>query len=188
MARLPYPDVEDLDDTTRRILALAPDLNIFRMLGSCETLMAPFLALGSAILTQTKIDPQLRELAIVRAAVRCGSAYELNQHDEIAREVGVSDEKLAALRVGPGSSAFDDRERSVLEFTDELVDSVKVTRESFDRVAAFLDACEIQELIIAIGYYSLVGRYLETLEVDLESESEQQFVRVADVRSKLSRG
>jgi len=55
-------------------------------------------------------------------------------------------------------------------------------------VAAFLDACEIQELIIAIGYYSVVSRYLETLEVDLENESERQFVRVSDVRSKLSRG
>ncbi len=188
MARLPYSDVEDLDDRTRKILALAPDLNIFRMLGSCETLIAPFLALGSAILTQTKINPQLRELAIVRAAVRCGCAYELNQHDEIAREVGVSEEKISALRDGPGSAAFDERERAILEFTDELIDSVKVSRESFDGVASFLDACEIQELIIAIGYYSLVGRYLESLEVDLESGSERQFVRVADVRSKLSRG
>jgi 4-carboxymuconolactone decarboxylase len=186
MARLPYPDVENLDATTRQILGLAPDLNIFRMLGSCETLVAPFLALGSAILTQTKIDPQLRELAIVRAAVHCGSAYELNQHDEIAREVGVSDAKISALREGPTSDVFDHRERAVLNFTDELVDSVKVSRERFDQVAEFLDPCEIQELIIAIGYYSIVGRYLETVEVDLEKESERQFVRVSDVRSKLS--
>ena len=80
MARLPYPDRERLPASTRELLAGAPDLNIFRMLGHCETLAAPFLALGANILLNTRIDPVLRELAIVRAAVHAGSAYELNQH------------------------------------------------------------------------------------------------------------
>lgn len=184
MARLSYPDPANLTEDSRKALAMAPDLRNFRMLGNCETLLRPFLALGGAILTQTRLDPQLRELAIVRAAVHCGSVYELNQHDEIAREVGLPQEKIDALRAGPASAVFEERERGVVQFTDELVQSVKVTRETFDRVAAFLTPCEIQELIIAIGYYSMVGRFLETLEVDQEGEQERNFVRVSEIPSR----
>ena len=68
MARLEYPKAEELSEKTRDLLSLTVDINIFRMMGHCETLIAPFLALGANILMASRIDPVLRELAIVRAA------------------------------------------------------------------------------------------------------------------------
>jgi alkylhydroperoxidase family enzyme len=161
-------------------LALTPDINIFRMLGHCETLIRPFLFLGGAILTQTRIDPLLRELAIVRAAAHCRSDYELNQHDAIAREVGVTQEQLDALRESPLPDVFGERERAILRFTDELVQQVKVSNEAFAAVG-FLSPCEVQELVITVGYYSMVGRFLETLGVDIETGDDRAFVKVADI-------
>jgi alkylhydroperoxidase family enzyme len=181
MARLPYPESAELTDKSKKILAMTPDINIFRMLGHCDTLIETFLFLGGAILTRTRLDPRLRELAIVRAAVHCGSAYELNQHDEIAREVGVTQDQLDALRSNPTADVFNEKERSIIRFTDEVAREVKASDESFSAIAEFLSPCEVQELIIAIGYYSMVGRFLETLEVDMETEADQSFVRIGDI-------
>jgi hypothetical protein len=110
------------------------------------------------------------------------SAYELNQHDAIAREVGVSQERLDALREGPDSPVFTAQERALVQFTDEVALAAKASDHSFAEVAAFLDPCEIQELILAIGYYSMVGRFLETLEVDLEEGDQVDFVRLGNLR------
>ena len=181
MARLPYPDPSSLSDKSRDILSLTPDINIFLMMGHCDTLIEQFLFLGGAILTASRIDPVLRELAIVRAAIHCNSAYELNQHDAIALEVGVSQVKLDALREATTSGVFSENELTIIQFTDELIRDVKVSQETFPRATGFLDSCEVQELIIAVGHYSMVGRFLETLEVDLETGKDRKHVRISDI-------
>ncbi len=185
MARLAYPEAEELSKKTRDLLSLTVDINIFRMMGHCETLIAPFLALGANILMASRIDPVLRELAIVRAAVHCNSAYELRQHDAIALEVGVSQEKIDALRIPDLSDAFSDSEKAIIRFTDELIHDVKVSDPTFAAVERMLSPCEIQELIIAVGYYSMVGRFLETLGVDLETGTEMKVVQVSEVAKRV---
>ena len=182
MARLNYPDPQSLSQKTQDLLSQTADINIFKMLAHCETLITPFLTLGGAILMRSKIDPVLREIAIVRAAVHCNSAYELRQHDAIALEVGVTQTQLDDLREDFPGKVFNNDEQAIIRFTDELVRDVKVSATTFASVKAFLQANEIQELIIAVGYYSMVGRFLETLEVDLEVGDEIAVVKISEIR------
>ena len=187
MARLTYPDPSTLSKRTTDLLSLTADINIFKMMGHCETLVSPFLALGGSILMASKIDAVLRELAIVRAAVHCNSAYELRQHNAIALEEGVSQAQLDNLHDLDLelSDVFSDEEKQVITFADEMIRNVKVSTDTFLKVKALLSPCEIQELIIAIGYYSMVGRFLETLEVDLEVGEDIQVVQISKVRESV---
>ena len=83
------------------------------------------------------------------------------------------------------SDVFSDEEKQVITFADEMIRNVKVSTDTFLKVKAFLSPCEIQELIIAIGYYSMVGRFLETLEVDLEVGEDIQVVQISKVRQSV---
>jgi len=56
----------------------------------------------------------------------------------------------------------------VLQFTDELSRGVKGRRETVDALKKQLSPREIVELIFTIGYWGLVARLLETLEVDFD--------------------
>ena len=57
----------------------------------------------------------------------------------------------------------------VLRITDEgCACSVKGRKETLDAVARYLAPGEIVELIMAIGFWGMVARILETTEVDLE--------------------
>ncbi len=169
MARVPYPDPAELSPDTQSFLAKLPPMNIFRMLAGGEALLPAFTRFGNHLLYKSALDPVLREIAIVRVGVLSGASYEVYQHDAISRQLGMSDELLAAIRDGADSPVFDDAQREVLRFTDDVVANVRASDEVFEPLRQRLSAQELQELVITIGFYMAVSRYLETFGVDIES-------------------
>jgi alkylhydroperoxidase family enzyme len=118
---------------------------------------------------QAKLSPKLREMAILLNARNCGAYYEWVAHIPAAKASGVSDEQIKAIE-GWWRSAevFSELERLVLQFTDELSRGVKGRRETVEALKRLLSSREIVELIFTIGYWGLVARLLETLEVDFD--------------------
>jgi alkylhydroperoxidase family enzyme len=169
VARVDYPDPAGLEPATQELLAKLPPLNVFRMMAGSERLLKAFVDLGNQILFRSALDPVLRELAIIRVGVLSGASYEVHQHDRIARGIGVPDDVIAALREGPEAAAFDDLQRLVLRFTDDVVANVRAGDDTFGPLVAALSLREVQELTVTIGYYMLVSRFLETFGIEIEA-------------------
>lgn len=168
MARLPYPDPGTLDPNTRSFLDRLPPLNVFRMMAHGEGLLAAFARFGNHLLFRTELDPTLREIAILRVGVLSNAGYELFQHERIARDLGMSDGLIAAVHAGPDAAELDDLQRLVVLFTDDVVANVRAGDESFVPLLERLSVREVQELVMTIGYYMAVSRFLETFDVDIE--------------------
>lgn len=168
MTRLAYADPAKMDEETRALFGKLAPLNIFRVMAHSGPALRGFLKLGNALLYKGRLDPILREMAIVRTGLLCGSGYEVHQHEKISRDLGMAPEKLAALRQGPEAPVFSELERLVLRFTDEVTGQVKASETTFRELARHLDEQEMVELTLAIGYYGLVSRFLETMEVEIE--------------------
>lgn len=183
MARMPYPDLDALPEEVRRFAArIDPMLNVYRMVAHAETSMYGFMKFGNALLFKTDLDPVLRELVILRVGHRCGSAYELRQHDRIARHVGVADDKIAAVADNPEDPAFTDLERRVLRFTDEVVDDVKASDATYAALAGELSHRQMAELVMMVGFYMLVCRFLENFEIELEDDAVDPLVNMGPAR------
>ena len=180
MSRIPYFDVETAHDRHAEFLEkLKPHLNIYRMLAHSENGLKGFTRMGNALLHRCELDPGLRELAILRVGRLSRTAYEVFQHERIAREAGVAEEKIAALRDATlEAPAFTDQEKAVLRFTDDVVRNVKATDRSFKAVQAVLPAGALVELALTIGYYMMVCRFLETFGVDGE-EGQAEWLKTA---------
>jgi alkylhydroperoxidase family enzyme len=169
MARLPYIDPDASHPKVREALGRLPGLRIYRMVGHAETAFRPFLRLGGAILGKLDLSPRLRELAILRVAHLSNAEYEWVQHVAIALAAGVTQPQVEAVERGDvDGEAFDARERTVLRFTTEAVESVHVSDETFGAAAKQFTPREIVELLLTIGYYRMVATLLETTEVDLD--------------------
>jgi alkylhydroperoxidase family enzyme len=80
----------------------------------------------------------------------------------------LADAKIAALEPGVDTSVLDARERLVLEFTDQLFHHVKAGDELFERMQLEFDPRQISELVLTVGFYMMVSRFLENFEVDIE--------------------
>jgi hypothetical protein len=57
----------------------------------------------------------------------------------------------------------------VLEFTDVVFREVKAPDALFKQVAARFGHRQTAELVLTIGFYMLVSRFLENFEVDIEA-------------------
>lgn len=145
-----------------------PVLNLFKVMAHSPQVGHRFLGLGTAILLKGVLTPNLRELAILRVGHINQANYEWTQHVRIALSVGVRQAQIDALPEWENSDEFDEREQAILRYTDEETINIRVRDETFAAVRDFLSEEEIVELTTTIGYYGMVCRILETLQVELE--------------------
>ena len=178
MARLPYVDPASAPEDIRNILERMPvKLGVFRMMAHAETSFRSMMRFGGDILGRQLLSPKLRELAILRVANRSNARYEWVQHVPIAKAAGASDAQVAALeRSDVTASCFDAREQLLLRFADELIDKVKVSDATFAAAQKEFSAREIVEIILAVGYYMMIARLLETTAVDIEADAGTKIV------------
>lgn len=169
MARIPYFDMTQAPEAYQALLNGRPPLNLYRMLPHAgPALSMGFLGMGGALLRENQIDAKLREIAILRVGILSKASYEVHQHKRVARNVGLSDAKIAALEVGADTSVFNELELLILQFTDVVFNEVKAPDELFNAVAGRLGTRQTAELVLTIGFYMLVSRFLENFEVDIE--------------------
>ena len=168
MARIPYPNLEDLPEKVRVAAEKLPPLNIMKMFLNAPTNAIPLLVFGQSILTKQELDDHLRELAILRVAHLTGANYEWTQHVPLAKETGVTDAQVEALPQGADADAFNEVEKNVIRFTDEVTQDVKASAETFTALEKDLGPRQMVELTLAIGFYGMVARVMESFEVELE--------------------
>ena len=173
MARIPYFDPAKAEGKAKKQFDALPNLNIFKMMGHSGDVMDGFSRMGGYLLNKTEVDPVLREIAIIRAGVLCGSSYEVHQHRRIGRGIGMSQALLDGIDAGPGAAVFDALQRQVMAFTDDVVKNVRASDATFDPIVKALGYRQAQELVITIGFYMLVSRFLENFDVDIEAKGEE---------------
>jgi alkylhydroperoxidase family enzyme len=139
------------------------------MMAGGEGLLRGFVQLGNHLLFKSRLSPVLREIAILRVGALSGARYEVHHHERISRDLGMSDALIAAVRGGPDDPAFDELQRLVMRYTDDVVRNVRAADATFEPLRARLSLQELQELTVTIGYYMTVSRFLENFGVDIEA-------------------
>lgn len=171
MARVRLNETHDIPESHRwlfeRMEQQGDILNIFRALSHSPEALRRFMKLGTYFLSEGKLDPKLRELAILRAGWLCRAPYEFSQHISFGRRAGLSDDQIRAI-AEPASRYFAPQEMAVLAFASEMTDEARVSDATFDAVRSFLNEEEIVELTLVTGFYNLVSRVLNTLDVDID--------------------
>ena len=168
MARLPYLDVDDLAPEDRRLLD--PPMNLFRVLAYCPPGARAFGRQGIWIRFKTRLDPRLRQMAILRVGAVTRTEYEYSHHIELSREFGLSDDDIRAVVAGPEAKSLTEVERLVLTAADEMTNGVGIGAETFKALQGHLDEGMMVELTMALSYYNGVVRMLNSFEIDVEPD------------------
>ncbi|MDP6342170.1 MAG: carboxymuconolactone decarboxylase family protein [Alphaproteobacteria bacterium] len=181
MPRIPYtnPDDPGLEADAAALLGKMQPLNVLKIMAYGGNSFAAYTRMATALLYKSKIDPILREMAIVRVGHLCRSPYEVHQHERISRDIGMAEDKLQALKVGPDDGAFDEVERAVLRLTDEIVHNVKASDATFAAARAHLGNQELVELVLAVGFYVMTSCFLENFEIEIEPPEVEKQIYMA---------
>src|SRR6201991_1452051 len=172
MARIGYSDPAKANDRTREILGKNRNANIFRMMSHSPSYFEQYCRLGGAIRHKGELDPVVRELAITRTGILCEAPYEVVAHKRIGKAVGVTDEQNAALEDWKPATCFNEVQRAALAFTDEIVTLRKPADATLNAIAAKLTPGALIELQLAVGFYIMTSKFLETFGVDMQAGDE----------------
>jgi len=176
MALIPYADEDPRDDRVRAVLERLPEprINLFTMLANSPALIGPTLRLGEAILTKGDLEPVLRELVILHTARLTNTEYEWVQHVEVARLVGLDEQKIRAVERGElVDGSFDRRELMALRLVSELLEDGTPTPELVKDAEAELGRPQLIELLIVAGYYAMLGGMMRAVRLDVDSVLEK---------------
>ena len=173
MARIEYCDTSKSSERTQEILGKNRNANIFRMMAHSPSHFEQYCRLGGAIRHKGELDPVVRELAITRTGILCEAPYEVVAHKRIGKGVGVSDEQNAALEGWKSAACFNEVQRAALAFTDEIVKLRRPTDATFEAIAAKLTPAALIELQLAVGFYIMTSKFLETFGIDMQAVAEQ---------------
>ena len=149
---------------------LARKLNLYRALAHSPDGARSFAAPALYVRHRSRLDPRLRELAIIQIGYVTRTNYEYAHHIEIGRTFGVTDEDLRAIALETAAkpTTLGPLERAVLAAARELAAHPKLSDQTFTILRAHLDEARIVDLIISIATYCGVVRLLGALEIDLE--------------------
>ncbi|MFC1981706.1 carboxymuconolactone decarboxylase family protein [Chloroflexota bacterium] len=176
MARFSYVEKDEAPQQVADIFAKmeahgAPVLNLWKTAAHSPSTLAHLVRLGNALLAKTTLDPGLREMAVLRVAAILDCEYEIRAHSMFGKEVGLTYEQMTAIKDWESSGIFDETERAVLRFTDEVAKAAQVSDETFSDLAKHLGPGMMVELALAVGYYGMLARILLPFKVDLDDDA-----------------
>lgn len=130
-----------------------------------------FLRFNVHLLYSSTLPPRIRELAILRVAHRRHCAYEWAHHVELAKQAGINDDEVAAVRFDAGEDPghFDAFECTVLTGVDELDEKSELSDQTWATLGERLDDRQRMDYIFTVGCYTLLAMAFNTFGIELDN-------------------
>jgi len=170
MARLPYLDRSDLLPEHQDLLAR--NLNLYRVLAHSPRAARALNTLARYIRDGSRLDPRLRELAILQVSYLTRSAWGFSHHVRIGREVHLTDDEIRAVadETAGRATSFDRLAKAVLRAAREMTTELSPSEETFAELRRELDNERLTDLMVTISFYNGLVRLLEAMQVDVEDD------------------
>ena len=143
-------------------------LNVFKVMAHSPELMESWWGMMVVALSRLKLDPRLRELAILRLFQLTRSPYGFAHRVRIAKDLGLNDEDIAELSSYAGSDRFSDLDKLVLQYTDAVTKLDGEATAVASSLRQHLSEQETVELTFCIANWNLMAHLLLPLEIELE--------------------
>lgn len=172
MAKIPYVEKENTPEDIRPIyeqmeskFGLVP--NVIKAMANSPELFKGFIPFLGAVLGETQVSTDLKELAIITATKLCGCNYCTAHHTAAGKRAGLSEEKINAAP-DYNNPIFNNQEKAVVRYAYELTKNVAASEETLNELRKYFNDAQIAELNMVVGCFNLLPRFADTFKVELE--------------------
>jgi 4-carboxymuconolactone decarboxylase len=161
--RLPLPAADAMNDAQRQAaqaLIAGPRKGVygpFLPLLRSPVLLERVAKVGETLRFDSVLEVRIRELATCAAARHVSNQFEWTMHAPLARQAGVSEDAIEALRVGARPRDVASDEETALDFTRELLQSHGVCDATYARALQLFGEQGVVELASLVGYFVMVS-------------------------------
>ena len=147
MARVPYLDLRTCPPENQELLTRKA--NIYRALAHSPNGLRAFTRLGGFIRYKSRLDPRLRELAILKVGYLTRAPYEWSHHVEIGRSSASRTSDIRALieEAEGRPSTLEPLAKAVLAAAREMTQDLAISDATFAALREGLDNERIVDLV-----------------------------------------
>jgi alkylhydroperoxidase family enzyme len=152
-----------------KILAGAPDYNIFKTMAHHPELSARWGELAGYLLNGSTLPPRDREIVILRMGWLCQAPYEWSQHARIAKAVvNMTDAEVHRVAEGAAAKGWPDFEQMLLRMVDEVHYDAQISENTWQALRARYSLEQTIDVLYTAVQYQLVSMVLNSLGVQLD--------------------
>jgi 4-carboxymuconolactone decarboxylase len=185
MARLPLPTREAVPDNQRDAFddivkgtGAAPRFGPGSVLLHLPHAHQRLMGFNRYLRTESSLPKKLQELAMLVTAREHDCQYIWNAHAASAREAGVSDALVDALRERRELPALPDEETAVVRFGQEFFRTHRLSRGTFQLAMETLGQRGAIELALFLGNYASLALLVNSFDGDLPAERKEPLMPV----------
>ena len=176
MARIPYIEkeaatgkVKELYDTFAKQFNVREVPNVVKALSNSPGLATRVFPLANYFMSESALDPRLRELAVLILMKRLNCEYGFGRHIEIAERVGLSREQIDNIGSYQTSSLFNDNDKLIIRYAEELTQKAQIDDQLYRQVKDLIGQENVLELTAATAFWNMMARNLNALQIELEA-------------------
>lgn len=143
--------------------------NTMMTLAQHPALAMASLDLGKYFMLHSSLSARQIKLIILRVAHRYGSAYQWTHNSLGAKQVGITDAEVEAVKAGPADPLWSADDRALLVAVDAVNAGGRI-ENVWDDLARRFDTRFIMDLIHATGYFTMVAWGLIAMGVEVEPD------------------
>jgi 4-carboxymuconolactone decarboxylase len=135
------------------------------------------VGLGGFFRFRSSVDRRYVELAILVTGAFWKAQFEWFAHEPMAREAGVPEEVIQAIKLGDEPALSDAGDVAAYALASELHHSRTLSQATFDTAREQFGETGVAELIALCGFYGLVSMTLNGFDVELPNGAQEPFAR-----------
>ena len=172
MARVKYVKRDDLTEEQKPIFDRIAETrgsvdNVFTALLNNPQAAKVVTSVGEYIRYNSKLDPVIRETAILTTAKELNNSYEWAQHEPVARKVGVRDQVIDSILAGKGPMGLPAKEGIYIQAARELIRNATINKTTFQALDHLLGTELTIDYVVTVGYYSMLARIISAFSNSL---------------------
>ncbi len=135
--------------------------------------------LGAGLRFGNSLPSNLLEIAILMIGKHWLAQFEFWAHAKLARQAGVSEAVIEAIRIGETPTFDKPEEAQIYRFVRELLDTKRVSDATYAATREVIGEQGLVDLIALTGYYTMVSFTLNAFQVPLPEGQTNPFAEPA---------
>ncbi|MEE8442500.1 MAG: carboxymuconolactone decarboxylase family protein [Dehalococcoidia bacterium] len=124
---------------------------------------------GAYVRFESSLPNDTLELATIAGAREIDCQYEWSAHEGQARDAGVREEAIVAIRDRKAPEGLTQDEAVIVKYVQELLRSHRVSEPTFNAAMTMLGVQKLMDLTATVGYYGMIGCALNAFDVQPET-------------------
>jgi 4-carboxymuconolactone decarboxylase len=145
-----------------------PPFNLHRVLAHSPDTLAAWIGFGTHILRGNLLEGTLREMIILRIGWNARSAYEWGQHAGLSRRMGIPEEEIARVPLGPDAPGWTPLTAAALRGVDQMMQRQAINDDVYAVLSAHLTPAQLVDYVMLVGEFILVSLTLNVFQIAMD--------------------